>query len=191
MKNDFFRQQINFKLSPKLTRITERLEKYEWYALGIYFITLLLLATRLTFFANLYVGVASSLAVLYFYTGLMEVPEMEKQRRAIFFQKLAGLGAAVTLVGLQFSAMGWAGNKSMLLGGMSSCLVFLVSHPFLPIPDPAFQKKVRIKALRSFVLVLLCSVYYFTPEKTLIESGLMRDVKTHKEQVSDSPSTGH
>ncbi|MBI3134543.1 MAG: hypothetical protein HYZ14_07670 [Bacteroidetes bacterium] len=157
-----------------LYKAIQKFERYELYILLLLVLLILVFAAGLTGVEMLITGLLSTISVFYFFTAFLILPDMPDKEKVMFMFKLAGVGSAVAVVGLQFALLSWPGSRPMLIGGSLSLLVCFLFSLFTKIQEESIQKRILFIRVRALFLAIVCAVYIFTPREILIENGLKK-----------------
>lgn len=183
------KQPIPISEKSPIYKIVKVFERYEYYALALLALVILLFATGLPGTSMLCLALMNTLAVLYFFSAFMPVPELPNAEKVIFMFKLAGISSAVALVGFLFSMLNWPGSRPMLIGGMLTSLVFLLFSLFTPVSDETLSRRIKIIRIRSLFLAIICGAYIFTPQEILIENGFKKINPTEQHSSNGNDTT--
>lgn len=157
-----------------VVKIVRKFERFEFYVSAILIVIILLFSLNIKALDMVTTSVLSSLATLYFFTAFAPAPELPNPEKALFVQKLAGIGPAIALVGIMFAMLNWPGANRLLIGGGLSCVVCLFFSFALKINQDDFHHRLKKLRVRCFLLAVICAVFLSVSSEKLIEMGFKR-----------------
>jgi hypothetical protein len=106
--------------------VTGKIEKYEPLFIVLIFAVLLLNMLDSKVVEAITFLVLSSIALLYIMTAFKDVSGADFTENDTFFLKIGAFSSAMALIGIQFSLMGFPGNKMMLVVGAASLIAVVI-----------------------------------------------------------------
>ena len=113
-------EKIIFKL------VTGKIEKYEPIFIVLILAVLLLNIIESKVVEAMTILIYSSISLLYIMTAYKEVPDSKFAETEAVMNKINGFGSAISLIAIQFTLMGFPGNRPMLIVGATSLIAGII-----------------------------------------------------------------
>ncbi|MBN4072512.1 hypothetical protein JYT74_00600 [Crocinitomix catalasitica] len=165
----------------QMARLGDFLAKYEQYFLLVFLAIIGGKMLDVSFIGNLALIVLSLIACLYFFSAYAKL-YADQAKEVTFFQKVAGLASAITLIGVLFEIQGWPGGKSMMGTAVfitAAGLPFgeLARRKLEPlIEKDGYGKKKSNPAIRMMIrlaiLLIIAATFRFVPKEKMVELGI-------------------
>lgn len=136
--------------------VTGNTEKYEMVFVFLIALMLGLSSLAIKALDTALIIVYSTLAIIFVMSAFKKSEVKEFNEMDVFFQKIAGFGSAIALIGMLFSILGWPGANNMLVTGAVSLLVAFI---YILAKD---RKEVfgKFTILRIVVLMLISGAFF-------------------------------
>ena len=159
-----------------VVKIVRFFEKHELLISAIFLLSILINALKISGWEHVITSIASAIACIYFFSAYQPISKEGSNAKILFLTKLSSIGAAVATIGIMFSVLNWQGSRAMLLGGLLTSIVYVLASLYWKnTSEPITKLKLRRFIFRGSFLLILCSVYYFTPKEKLIDLGLTKE----------------
>jgi len=116
------------------------------------------------------------LAIGYYFSAFMN-SEAEMSAIQKFIAKMIGFGSSMTVIGILFRMQNWPGYDIALSGGgviLAACLLVFLFQKSSASAESMIPGRVL---LRVAILCLICALFLFLPEDTLLRTGLIKVVE--------------
>lgn len=159
--------------------ISPRLDRYEVF-LFIILVAALLLRISTTLPTGIIITLSlTTLATMYFICSFSSKNESTVALEH-FIKLLVGLAESMATIGILFSLMNWPSSKLMLMQGISGLMFSLLILLVMKFMKSDMKIITPRMIIRIAVIVVIGIALYFTPKESLINSGLVKEVKLEK-----------